>query len=151
MKPNPKIGNTLCFSWVVPKKRRHSFIFFLDHSFFILFSFEQVIMIFTRRIAIFLAFLSGATAASLRAPQADALTHEDGTLKFDTMVLFRSWMERHGKYYDSTEEQSLRLNIWMDNHGTLLMLLFTLITTRFLLGASFAAIAIFIVDRFSSR
>jgi hypothetical protein len=99
-------------------------------------------MISTRRIAIFLAFLSGATAASLRAQHADALPHEDGAQKFETIELFRSWMEKHGKEYGSTEEQSVRLNIWMDNHGTLLMLLYILSTARFLFGASFAATAV---------
>ena len=31
---------------------------------------------------------------------------------------FHSWKEEVGKSYDSKEEESERLQVWLDNHGT---------------------------------
>jgi Cathepsin propeptide inhibitor domain (I29) len=33
-------------------------------------------------------------------------------------VAFRSWIDHHGKTYDSLDEQEKRMEIWMQNDGT---------------------------------
>lgn len=67
-------------------------------------------MFSTRSISLFLLFLSSTSAGSLRAGMEEGLPAE-------TMSLFRTWSDTHGKAYDSQEEMMAKLNVWLANHG----------------------------------
>ena len=72
-------------------------------------------MMFIRSLSLLLVFLSGsASGTSLRASDI-----EDGSYLEVKMPLFQTWTKTHSKEYTTEEEEIKRLNIWMDNHGTL--------------------------------
>jgi len=65
-------------------------------------------MIF-HKLSLFLAFLAGASAASLRVKEQPVLE--------DHLMLFREWSSTHGRDYSSEAVTAERLAVWLENHG----------------------------------
>lgn len=62
----------------------------------------------------------GGSSSSLRTAAGDTTTEEDPMLG---VQLFRTWMTTHEKEYTTQEEETERLQIWLNNHGTSLSVL----------------------------
>ena len=72
-------------------------------------------MMFIKSLSLLLVCLSGsASGTSLRASDIEDVSYLAGK-----MPLFQTWTKTHSKEYTTEEEEIKRLNIWMDNHGTL--------------------------------
>ena len=70
-------------------------------------------------LSVLLALLSPSTCQS-KSNEYDHLSKEASNMEEFNLKLeqFHSWKQQVGKSYDSTEEESERLQVWLDNHGT---------------------------------
>lgn len=78
-------------------------------------SFTKHTMIFARNLSLFLVFLSGVSAESLRTAE-ELTSNVEGC---PHMKLFKAWSSTHGKEYESEEHLKERMRVWVENNSKL--------------------------------
>ena len=68
-------------------------------------------MIFNKNLGLFLVFLSGVSAGSLRASEESGLGEH--------MSLFEAWSMTYAKVYTTEQETAERMKVWINNHSKL--------------------------------